>query len=129
MTIINGESFGKYKILSEIGKGGMGEVYLAQDANLNRKVAIKFLSEEFSKDSEKLNRFIQEAQATSALNHPNILTVYEIDEFEDDTESLLMINPSLSTFFICTKKVTATSESLLIDVDFSTLTTCKGILG
>jgi len=82
MTIINGESFGKYKILSEIGKGGMGEVYLAQDTNLNRKVAIKFLSEEFSKDSEKLNRFIQEAQATSALNHPNILTVYEIDEAE-----------------------------------------------
>ena len=80
MTIINGESFGKYKILSEIGKGGMGEVYLAQDATLNRKVAIKFLSEEFSKDSEKLNRFIQEAQATSALNHPNILTVHEIDE-------------------------------------------------
>jgi len=47
MTIINGESIGKYRILYEIGKGGMGEVYLAQDTNLNRKVAIKFLSEEF----------------------------------------------------------------------------------
>ncbi len=82
MASINGESIGKYRILSEIGKGGMGEVYLAQDTNLNRKIAIKFLSEEFSKDSEKLNRFIQEAQATSALNHPNILTVHEIDEFE-----------------------------------------------
>ncbi len=71
-----------YKILTEIGKGGMGEVYLAQDTKLNRKVAIKFLNEKYSRDSEKLNRFIQEAQATSALNHPNILTVYGIDVFE-----------------------------------------------
>ncbi|NNE98054.1 MAG: protein kinase, partial [Pyrinomonadaceae bacterium] len=72
-----------YKIHSEIGKGGMGEVYLAEDTKLNRQVAVKFLNEEFGKDSEKLNRFIQEAQATSALNHPNILTVYGIDSFED----------------------------------------------
>ncbi|MCO6510649.1 MAG: protein kinase [Aridibacter famidurans] len=72
-----------YKILSSIGKGGMGEVYLAQDTKLNRKVAIKFLSDEFSRDSDKLNRFIQEAQAASALNHPNIVTVYEIGDWED----------------------------------------------
>ena len=83
MNIENGTIINQYKILSEIGKGGMGEVYLAQDTKLNRKVAIKFLNEEFSKDSEKLNRFIQEAQATSALNHPNILTVYGIDSFDD----------------------------------------------
>ena len=72
-----------YKILSEIGKGGMGEVYLAQDTKLNRKVAIKFLSEKFSNDSEKLSRFVQEAQAASALNHPNILTVHGIENFEN----------------------------------------------
>jgi serine/threonine-protein kinase len=71
-----------YRILSTIGKGGMGEVYLAQDTTLNRKVAIKFLSDEFSRDSDKLNRFVQEAQAASALNHPNIVTVFEIGEAE-----------------------------------------------
>lgn len=71
-----------YKILKIIGKGGMGEVYLAEDTKLDRQVAIKFLSAEFSQDVEKLHRFIQEAKAASALNHPNILTVYEIGEYE-----------------------------------------------
>ena len=73
-------SFGQYQILSLIGRGGMGEVFLADDTKLGRKVAIKFLNEKYGKDEDLLNRFVQEAKAASALNHPNLITVYEIGE-------------------------------------------------
>lgn len=76
-TIIN-----QYKIISAIGKGGMGEVYKAHDSRLDREVAIKLLPADFANDEDRLRRFEQEAKATSALNHPNILTVYDIGEYE-----------------------------------------------
>jgi serine/threonine protein kinase/Flp pilus assembly protein TadD len=82
MTTPQRASFGHYQINSLLGSGGMGEVYLADDTKLGRKVAIKFLNEKYSKDEDLLNRFIQEAKAASALNHPNLITVYEIGEHE-----------------------------------------------
>lgn len=72
-----------YRIVKKIGAGGMGEVYSAEDTRLNRKVAVKLLPTEFAKDEDRLRRFEQEARATSALNHPNILTVYDIGKYED----------------------------------------------
>jgi serine/threonine protein kinase/tricorn protease-like protein len=73
-----GQSIGPYAVVSQIGQGGMGEVYLAEDARLSRKVAIKLLPAAFSVDQDRLRRFKQEAQAASALNHPNIVTIHEI---------------------------------------------------
>ena len=71
-----------YRIVSRLGVGGMGEVYRAYDSRLNREVAIKLLPPEFAENADRLRRFEQEAQATSALNHPNILTVYDIGEHQ-----------------------------------------------
>jgi serine/threonine protein kinase len=71
---------GPYKLLRKIGAGGMGEIHLAEDARLNRKVAIKLLPTEFTQDDERVRRFEREAKAASALNHPNIITIYEIGE-------------------------------------------------
>ncbi len=80
MPIVAGTRFDRYQIISPIGSGGMGEIYLAQDTRLNRKVAIKLLPERYTQDPERLRRFEKEAQAASALNHPNIITIFEIGE-------------------------------------------------
>ena len=77
-----GKQFGRYEIRSQIGAGGMGEVYSAYDSELERNVAVKILPSEFSGDEDRKNRFKQEARAASALNHPNIITIYEIGENE-----------------------------------------------
>ena len=69
-----------YRVDRLIGVGGMGEVYLAEDAMLQRKVALKLLPERFTTDAERVRRFQREARAASALNHPNIITIYEVGE-------------------------------------------------
>jgi serine/threonine protein kinase len=78
MPLSSGTKLGPYEIIAPLGAGGMGEVYKARDTRLNREVAVKVLPADFASDAERLKRFEQEATATSALNHPNILTIYDI---------------------------------------------------
>src|SRR5882762_1282292 len=83
MAIVVGSSLNQYKIIARLGSGGMGEVYLAQDERLRRKVALKLLFDEVTKNEDWVRRFEQEAYAASALNHPNIITIYEVGQTGD----------------------------------------------
>src|SRR5262245_12633924 len=81
-TISPDTTLSHYQIISKLGAGGMGEVWRARDTRLDREVAIKVLPVSLTRDADRLRRFEQEARATSALNHPNILTVHDIGNYE-----------------------------------------------
>ena len=86
-----GSVLGKYEIRRQLGRGGMGEVLLALDTRLGRKVAVKLLAAAYTTDAGRVRRFAQEARAASALNHPNIITIHEIGETATESGSLRYI--------------------------------------
>ena len=88
MALTPGEKLGRYEIRSKIGAGGMGEVYLAQDTRLDRRVALRPLPADLAAIQDRMRRFVQEAKAAAALNHPNIAHIYEIGESEGTSMAL-----------------------------------------
>lgn len=89
-----GKSIGHYRIISLLGKGGMGEVYAATDTLLGRKVAVKLLPAEFTRDAGRVRRFRHEARAASAFNHPSIITIHEIGEVQTEASGTHYIAPT-----------------------------------
>src|SRR5881409_3914138 len=89
MQLISGARLGRYEIRSQLGAGGMGEVYLAQDTKLDRKVALKILPAEFASNRDRMERFIREAKSADTLSHPNIAQIFEIGD-DDQTHFIAM---------------------------------------
>jgi len=106
-----GQTISHYKIIAKLGGGGMGVVYKAEDTKLKRFVALKFLPFDLTRDEEAKERFVHEAQTASALDHPNICTIYEIDETEDGQLFIAMAYYGGETL---KKKVSSNQTSTLL---------------
>ena len=107
-----GQNLGHYEIIEQIGEGGMGEVYLAKDTRLNRQVALKLLANHITADKNRVSRFRQEAFATSALNHPNIVTIYEIGEWQGSHFIATEFVDGITLRSLLGEKKTSVSEAL-----------------
>ncbi len=121
-----GETISHYQILEKLGAGGMGVVYKAQDTRLNRAVALKFLPQDLTRDQEVIDRFINEAQAASGLDHTNICTIYEINETEDGQMSIVMAYYAGETLQQKIAKGKATPAGLQVAeaIDYAMQTAC-----
>ncbi|MFN2393877.1 MAG: serine/threonine-protein kinase, partial [Pyrinomonadaceae bacterium] len=114
-----GKCFGHYEIIEQIGAGGMGEVYLALDKKLDRKVAVKILNEHFSQHDANLQRFIREAKSASALNHPNILVIHEIGETDGTHYIVSEFVKGKTLREICNEKALTLAEVLGISIEIA----------
>jgi len=117
-----GKIISHYKIIEKLGEGGMGEVYLAEDTELDRKIAIKFLSPHYTSDEKIKARFKREAKAAASLNHPNIITIYEVGEFEGKTYIAMEFVDGESLKELIDKNELSTNE--VIDI---VLQICEGL--
>src|SRR5215467_12471497 len=116
MTLAAGTRLGRYEIRSKLGEGGMGEVYLADDTKLRRRVAIKFLPDDFIANEQANKRLLREAQAAATLDHPNICAVHEVAEETGHTFIVMQYVEGETLDLTIKRKRLAITESLSIAV-------------
>lgn len=121
-ALSSGTAVNNYRIIEKIGAGGMGEVYLAEDTRLNRRVALKFLPSHMADDHDARARFTREAQAVAKLDHPNIVTIHEVDEFEGRPYFAMQYIKGKTLHHYCHREPLPVNESVRLVADL-----CEGL--